>query len=63
MNKEYKVKSEQFITFSALPFHKELQLINSQNLIQDTLFISLYLSIKKVTHNGKTLKSTAFVIN
>ena len=38
MNKEYWVKSEQFISFSALPFHKELQLINYQNLTQDTLF-------------------------
>ena len=35
MNKEYLVKSEQFISLSALPFHKELQLINYQDLTQD----------------------------
>ena len=39
INKEYRVKSEQFISLSALPFHKEMQLINYQDLIQDTLFI------------------------
>ena len=38
MNKEYKVKSEQFISLSALPF-QETQLINYQDLTQDTLFI------------------------
>ena len=45
MNKEYRVKSEQFISLSALPFHKEMQLKNYQDLTQDTLFIYLYLSI------------------
>ena len=39
MNKEYWVKSEQFISISALPFHKELQLINYEDLTQDTVFI------------------------
>ena len=39
MNKEYRVKSEQFISLSALPFHTEMQLINYQDLTQDTLFI------------------------
>ena len=39
MNKEYRVKSEQFISLSALPFYKELQLINYEDLTQDTLFI------------------------
>ena len=39
MNKEYRVKSEQFIDLSALPFHKEMQLINNQDLTQDILFI------------------------
>ena len=34
MNKENRVKSEQFI--SALSFHKEMQLINYQDLTQDT---------------------------
>ena len=33
MNKEYWVKSEQFIGLSALSFHKELQLINYQDLM------------------------------
>ena len=45
MNKEYWVKSEQFISLSALPVHKELQLINCQHLTQDILLIWLYLSI------------------
>ena len=45
MTKEYRVKSEQFISLSALPFHKEMQLTNYQGLTQDTLFILLYLSI------------------
>ena len=39
MNKQYQVKSEQFISLSALPFHKDLQLINYQDLTRDTLFI------------------------
>ena len=39
MNKKYRVKSEQFIRLSALPFYKELQLINYQDFTQDTLFI------------------------
>ena len=39
MNKGYRVKSEQSISLSALPFHKELQLMNYQDLIQDGLFI------------------------
>ena len=55
MNKAYSVKSEQFISSSALPFHKELQLINYQDLTQNKLFIWLYLSIWKVTRNGKIL--------
>ena len=65
MNKEYWVKSEQFISLSALPFYKELQLINNEDLTQDTLFIWLDLSIQKVSRNGKMLlilKSTAYVI-
>ena len=65
MNKEYWIKSEQFISLSSLPFHKEMQLINYQDLNQDTLFIWLYHSIQKVIHNGKmllNLKSTAYVI-
>ena len=65
MNKEYWVKSEQFISLSALPFYKELQLINNEDLTQDTLFIWLDLSIQKVTRNGKMLlilKRTAYVI-
>ena len=65
MNKEHWVKSEQSISLSALPFHKELQLINYEDLTQDTLFIWLDFSIQKVTHNGKILlilKSTAYVI-
>ena len=36
MNKEYLVKSEQFISLNALPFYKELQLINYEDLTQDT---------------------------
>ena len=36
MNKEYRVKSEQFISLSTLPFHKDMQLINYQDLTQDT---------------------------
>ena len=63
MDKVYRVKSEQFISLSALPFHKEMQLINYQDLTQDALFI--YLSIQKVPHKGKMLlilKSTAYVI-
>ena len=32
-------KSEQFICLSDVPFHKEIQLINYQDLTQDTLFI------------------------
>ena len=39
MNKEYWVKSQQFNSFSALPFYKEMQLINYEDLTQDTLFI------------------------
>ena len=39
MNKEQRVKSELFISLIALPFHKELQLINYQDLTQDILFI------------------------
>ena len=39
MNKEYWVKSEQLTGLSDLPFYKELQLINYQDLIQHTLFI------------------------
>ena len=39
MNKEYRVKSEQFISLSALPLQKEMQLINYQDLTQDTLFV------------------------
>ena len=35
MNKEYRVKSEQFISLSALPFHEEMQLINYQDLTQN----------------------------
>ena len=67
MNKEYWVKSEQFISLNALPFHNELQLINYQDLTQDileVLFVWLYLSTQKVTHNGKMLIfiNTAFVI-
>ena len=34
MNKEYWVNSEH-ISLSALPFHKELQLMNYQDLTQD----------------------------
>ena len=45
MNKEDLVKSEQFISLSAVPFYKELQLINYEDLTQDILFIWLYLSI------------------
>ena len=45
MNKEYWVKSEKFIGLSALPFYRELQLINYEDLTKDTLFIWLYLSI------------------
>ena len=45
MNKEYWVKSEEFIGLSALPFYKGLQLINYEDLTQDALFIWLYLSI------------------
>ena len=45
MKKEYGIKSEQFISLSAIPLHKEIQLINYQDLTQDTLFIKLYLSI------------------
>ena len=41
MTYEYQVKSALFISLSALPFHKELQLINYQDLTQDTLFIWL----------------------
>ena len=33
------LKSEQFISLTALPFHRELQLTNYQNLTQDILFI------------------------
>ena len=39
MNKEYRVKSEEFISLSAIPFHKEMQLMNYQDLTQDTLLI------------------------
>ena len=39
MSKEYRVKSEQFVSLSALSFHEELQLKNCQDLTQDTLFI------------------------
>ena len=39
MNKEYRVKSEQFISLGALPFHKKMSLINYQDLTQDNLFI------------------------
>ena len=39
MNKEYRVKSEQFISLNALSFCKELPLINYEDLTQDTLFI------------------------
>ena len=31
--------SEQFISLNALPFYKELQLLNYQNLTQNNLFI------------------------
>ena len=65
MSKEYLVESKQFVSLSALPFHKEFQLINYQDLTQDTLFICLYLIRWKVTHNGKMLSvliSTAYVI-
>ena len=43
MNKVNQVKSEKFINLTA--FHRELPLINYQDLTQDTLFISLDLSI------------------
>ena len=39
MNKVFGVKSEQFISLTALPFHSELQLINHRDLTQNTLFI------------------------
>ena len=42
-----KVKSQQFISSSAVPFYKELQLINYEDLTQDTFpgyFIHLTLS-------------------
>ena len=38
MNKEYRVKSEQFISLSALPFHKEMQLINYQDFTLKILY-------------------------
>ena len=49
------VKSEQFISLTAVPFHRKLQLINYQDLTQDTLFIWLDLSIMKLIHNGKMM--------
>ena len=55
MNKEYWVKSEWFNSLSTLPFYKEMQLINYEDLTQDALFISLYLSRKEVTLNGRML--------
>ena len=47
----------------ALPFHRELKLINYQDLSQDTLFIRLDPSIMKGTHNGRMmliLENTAY---
>ena len=35
MNKQHWVKSEQFISLSALPFSKELQLINYEDFAQE----------------------------
>ena len=42
INKEYCVKSKQFISLNTLLFHKELQLINYPDLTQEMFFISLY---------------------
>ena len=39
LNKVNYVKSEQFISLIALPFPRELQIINYQDLAQYTLFI------------------------
>ena len=39
MTCKYQVKSELFISLSALPLDKELQLMNYQDLTQVTLFI------------------------
>ena len=56
---------EYFISLTALSFHRELQLINYQDLTQDTLLIWLDLSMMKIIHNGKTmliLESILYVV-
>ena len=51
MNKEYKVKSEQFISLSALPFHEETQLINYLLSGGGLVFVSSTIQYNTIQYN------------
>ena len=61
----FDAKKSQSLLFLSLLFHRELQLLNYQDLTQDTIFILLDLSIIKVIYHGKStliLKRSVYVV-
>ena len=63
MNKEYRVKSEQFISLSALPFHEEMQLINYQDLKIWSLSTIQYNTIQYNTIQYNTIQYNTIQYN